>query len=548
MNRVKIILALIAFLFLYTPTEGKIVLVPADSSTIQKGINGANAGDTVLVAMGIFSTATNGEIFPINMKSGVILLSEAGTENTWILANYDTTVINCLDADSTTIIKGFRISKGKSTKGGGIYCENSSVRIIDNEISYNKASYGAGIYCYGGAPIIQNNVFAHDTIVVVSASGYGAGIYSLECQAKIENNHIRDNILRIKDWYPAGYGAGIYCENSTIEIRDNLIEGNIIYGIYMNVYGGHGYGAGICLVQCESPIVDKNIIRKNSIGFTHWTSYAGGIYCTYITELKITYNVITENGLQGIYSDNSIASIVKNNTIASNADNGIDSYFSSMKIFNNIVTDNSNGGIKWGSGSTLEISYNDVWNNSGDNFLNCPSGVGDTTWGVNYSSTPCDSFYNIIRDPLFSTVPDSLYYLQDKSPCIDAGDPKSPKDPNNTIADIGAFYYHLPTDVREDGEPDLISNFELLQNYPNPFNPQTKIGYTLPEESQVKLVVYNVLGQKVRTLVDEIQTAGYREVVWDGKDEKGKDVASGIYFYKLKVENFAQTKKMLLVK
>jgi len=64
----------------------------------------------------------------------------------------------------------------------------------------------------------------------------------------------------------------------------------------------------------------------------------------------------------------------------------------------------------------------------------------------------------------------------------------------------------------------------------------------------VKLVIYNVLGQKIKTLVDEFQSAGHKVVWWDGKDERGDQVASGVYFYRLKADEFSEAKKMLLVK
>jgi len=572
MKKALFFLQLMFLIFLSKPVDGRIIHVPSDSSTIQKGINGAEAGDTVLVALGIYSTATNGEIFPINIKCGVILLSEAGAEDTWIFADYDTTVIRCLDVDSTTIIRGFRISKGNSTKGGGIYCENSSIKITDNEISYNeatkgggiycensstkiidngisynKAIYGAGIYCQGGSPTMENNVVAYDS--TIPDNGYGAGIYCLESSARITNNQIKDNIIRIRHYYPEGYGGGIYCENSSnVEILDNLIEGNTIFGIYMDVSRGHGYGAGICCIQCAAALITRNIIINNHIGFTHGTNYGGGIYCSLCTQSKVAYNLITENEPQGMRSDNSLAFTANNNTITSNVSYGIDCYFSNMDIYNNIITDNSNRGIKWGSGSTLGISYNDVWNNSGGNFLNCPPGVGDTTWGVNYNSTPCDSFYNISRDPLFHTHPDSLYNLQVESPCIDAGDSLSPDDPDGTIADMGAFYYDQRTEVTNEDEAIGITGFELFQNYPNPFNSVTQIRYELPKESNVQLTVYNILGQKVAILTNERQARGLKIMTWEGKDDKGREVASGIYFYRIEVGDFVETRKMLLLK
>jgi hypothetical protein len=91
-------------------------------------------------------------------------------------------------------------------------------------------------------------------------------------------------------------------------------------------------------------------------------------------------------------------------------------------------------------------------------------------------------------------------------------------------------------------------SFSLSQNYPNPFNPETSIRYALPQDAKVRLVIYNVLGQKVNTLVDEHQPAGYRTVWWDGKDEGGSQVASGVYFYRLEADKFSEVKKMLMVK
>ena len=91
-------------------------------------------------------------------------------------------------------------------------------------------------------------------------------------------------------------------------------------------------------------------------------------------------------------------------------------------------------------------------------------------------------------------------------------------------------------------------HFFLSQNYPNPFNPQTSISYALPQDAYVRLIIYNILGQKVQTLVNEHQSAGHKMVWWDGKDEKGDQVSSGVYFYRVEADKFSEVKKMLLVK
>jgi hypothetical protein len=104
-------------------------------------------------------------------------------------------------------------------------------------------------------------------------------------------------------------------------------------------------------------------------------------------------------------------------------------------------------------------------------------------------------------------------------------------------------------DIKGDMSAALPQNFDLKQNYPNPFNATTQIRFDLPKSSHVKLEIFNVLGQKVKTLVDEELQAGYKQVTWDGKDQRGNLVSTGIYFYRIRAENqFTDMRKMLLIK
>lgn len=100
--------------------------------------------------------------------------------------------------------------------------------------------------------------------------------------------------------------------------------------------------------------------------------------------------------------------------------------------------------------------------------------------------------------------------------------------------------------VGEDQE--LPTAYALRQNYPNPFNPSTTIRYEIPSRSSVELVVYNLLGQKVATLVNEEQEAGRYSVVWTGVNDYGVNLSSGVYFYRLHAGDFVQTKKLILLK
>ncbi|NIS37608.1 T9SS type A sorting domain-containing protein, partial [Candidatus Saccharibacteria bacterium] len=83
---------------------------------------------------------------------------------------------------------------------------------------------------------------------------------------------------------------------------------------------------------------------------------------------------------------------------------------------------------------------------------------------------------------------------------------------------------------------------------PNPFNPQTSIRFTLPQEHQVTLNIYNIQGQLVKRLVDHRYDAGAHTVNWDGQDQYGQKVASGIYIYRIQAGAFSQTRKMILIK
>jgi len=110
----------------------------------------------------------------------------------------------------------------------------------------------------------------------------------------------------------------------------------------------------------------------------------------------------------------------------------------------------------------------------------------------------------------------------------------------------GSFQYSLSTEVTVGSLP---LDFSLAQNYPNPFNPSTTIRYALPERSRVRLDIYNLLGQRVQTLVDQEVEAGYQTVVWDAQ------VSTGLYFYQIEAvsmsdanRKFIEVKKMILVR
>ena len=94
----------------------------------------------------------------------------------------------------------------------------------------------------------------------------------------------------------------------------------------------------------------------------------------------------------------------------------------------------------------------------------------------------------------------------------------------------------------------IPSRYELYQNYPNPFNPSTVIEYALPEASHVRIEIYNLAGQRIKTLISSYHNPGRYKVYWDGTDDNGLKVASGVYIYRLVAGNNIVAKKMLLLK
>ena len=168
----------------------------------------------------------------------------------------------------------------------------------------------------------------------------------------------------------------------------------------------------------------------------------------------------------------------------------------------------------------------------------------------------------------------ALFLSSNKTPGkIDVGAMKVDGESAEGAGDLVDFKFKtveipLPTDfqilegvlVDLVGGVDLVQNIEignlkaipddygLDQNMPNPFNPNTTINYQLPEVGRVKIVVYNLLGQEVRTLVDENLDAGFHTAVWDGKNALGHQVASGVYMYRLQSGSYVKTLRMMLLK
>jgi hypothetical protein len=128
-----------------------------------------------------------------------------------------------------------------------------------------------------------------------------------------------------------------------------------------------------------------------------------------------------------------------------------------------------------------------------------------------------------------------LYFIQEAQACSLL---------HRALSDLGMY----PSTVEEDQKSHLPLSFSLKQNFPNPFNLETVIEYFLPQDSRVQIAIYNLLGQRVKVLVNEREPAGNKKVSWDGRNGRGEAVSSGIYFYRIEADEFTQTKRMVLLK
>jgi hypothetical protein len=204
------------------------------------------------------------------------------------------------------------------------------------------------------------------------------GIFTLTWDNCVIDQNIFINNLTGVDCYG---GASKYLEKPQPPSCTTIVENNVF--LFNSEVGAVAWGGALQIFR-------NNIFSRNT-----W-----GIVGSYYSSLNAEGNVVCNNSI-GVYCEISVA------------------YEDSIIIKNNIITANDTGIYTNGSIERRQIRYNDVKSRL-VNFIGCPAGSGDTTWGTNFNGTPCDSFYNITRDPLFADTID--FELLCNSPCIDAGD------------------------------------------------------------------------------------------------------------------------------
>ena len=448
-----------------------LINVPDDYNTIQLAIDVAWDGDTILVASGTYTENINynGK----NIMVGSLFLTTSDTSyisSTIIDGNQNGSVVTFNSGEDTTaMLSGFTVTNGSSSYGGGIRCVNNSrpslenVTITNNSATGTNGHGGGGIYCDYSNPTLTN------VMITGNSAGWGGGIDCDNSNPSLENVTITNNSASV-------FGGGIWCGFSNPNLVNVTISGNSAddgggircnnsHPTLMNVTITNNLasdeGGGMYCSGSNPSLVDVTIMDNLA-------SAGGGMYCFHsspsLENVTISGNSASYDG-GGIYcyyhSSPSLVNVTISNNSASFDGGGIFcDVNSSPSLLNTIVSSNTgNYGIYVDSGNP-SITYSDFYNQNGNFYgVNDSIGVNVTT---NVNGDSCDAYYNIQEDPLFIDPYNSYYHLTENSPCIDAGDPNSPYDPDSTIADMGAFYF----------DQSVVPDYEVVLT---PYNPPIEI-------------------------------------------------------------------------
>ena len=361
-------------------------------------------------------------------------------------------------------------------------------------------------------------------------------------------------------------GAGIKCRNFSpilmnLKIINNIsfgdgggieLSGNsnpIISDVIVEFNSSVMEGGGMRISEGCNPILN-NVIIKNNLSETK----GGGVsfYGTSATLNNITIvdNIANTRG-GGIHIENSESITINNSIITGNLSTGgggppgaggIENLSNQethvTTLLNTIISNNSGAyGIINSSQGIFEISFSNIYDNYNNNCSGCGDWIGaNVTTNVNGDS--CDIFSNIEADPLFCDSENEDYSLAENSPCINAGE--------NGI-DIGVFGVGCESILSIKNQL-FPKRFMLYQNYPNPFNNGTNIEYKVMNNEYISILIYNVNGILVKSLVNKKKSHGDYLIKWNGKDERGVPVSSGTYFYSIKNSDHFEIKKMIILK
>ncbi len=507
-------------------------------SQIQSGINNAIESDTILIAPGIYSEGISVDK-ALCIGSHILITGDSTYIDSTIISVDSSLNKSVIQIENTgaknVIINGLTLKNGKGTykypdyRGGGIFCYNTKVQLKNLVISDCSAEYGAGIDFInseailndvvissnstdkfgGGISSSNSKLYLFDVDIVNNLASGGGGIYSFNNSIlNLQNVNIWENSAtknatlspNLQTLYKtkspksiSNYGGGIHCSETEMFLQNTIIAKN----------NSDGNGSGIsCINQSEIKAINTTFYGNSS------DANGGAFYLDWDSEVVVANSILWQNSPQEIYL---------------NAD--------SIHITNSDVEGGESGIVNAGYINWLTGNID-----SNPNFV----GVVNNDYNLNVGS-PCEN----IGTAFFVLEGDTIINL-------------SSEEYSGTAPGLGAFgsspKISTPTvDIKEMAEIAIPEKLKLFPAYPNPFNPTVSLPYSIPKNGLVKISIYNILGQKIITIVDQIVEEGFYVVRWNGVNESGFAVASGIYFvnyqvrYNLTSSDFL-TQKILLLK
>ncbi|RMD65646.1 T9SS C-terminal target domain-containing protein [Candidatus Parcubacteria bacterium] len=476
--------------------------ISAPWATFRQAFSVAGPGDTVFV---------RGGEYPSEMVTDNAIAHGGAQGNYLVIKAFpgETPILN--DFGRFQLTKPYIRVEGLTFLGAGISAQATGCQVVGNTFSGPGFGIGA-MHAFGNDLLFEGN-----TIDVIQNTTLDHGLYV----------HEGDGITIRKNRFLRSFGYAIHIfgqnqQSTPKPLKNIVIEDNYISGSEQRSGILTAFAAGQAF-DLSDIIIRNNIITGNG---------ASGISLRQGKNIKVYNNTIYEN--QQSLTGSSIGPSIIVPSFSGSED------VSNVTISNNLIVTTSGQVHVMVSSSGPNIVV--------DNNLYWPQGNGIE--GTSDSRA-------LFADPMLVNPAALDFHLDANSPAVDAGltlamvteDFDGTPRPQGAAYDIGAFEFTLgPTSV-EDGEVSAPRSFELLQNYPNPFNPSTQITFVVPQEGRVKLTIYNVLGQQIRTLFDQnVSVPGVQRVVWDGRDGSGQVVPSGLYFYRLESKNTALSRRMILLK
>ncbi len=459
--------------------------------------------NTIHIADGIYSPSLNDEKFPLNCRSYVSLIGDS-MENTILDGEGLSYLINAEDLEKDYAIKNISIINGYATNQAGIKIRQNNNILLEKLAIHNCEGSGES------GMVINNtvNLFLKDIYIFNNLGGIALNLTNtdeISREFSVENCIVNHNL---PDEDPdVGYGGGI-------NVVGRMSIPDIFYGVFKNVQITNNvnndtfwFPSSVALTVMNNAKVD---LINSTIG-DNTTPTGGAVKLDYGAEVNIINSIL--------YGDIPRELVVDGRDMPC-----------TLTVQNSLI-----------QGGMWDIMV------LGNNTLNWLEGNKD-------------------EDPFWIGTGDYPYALSDSSCCIDSGtiDTTGLHLPEYDLAgyprisggriDMGAYEWQ---DTHAVDKPELNNlNDILLQNYPNPFSSSTTISFNLNKllnipmifYKQINLEIYNVRGQLIRKF--QIPNGKYQinEVVWDGKDEKGRPVPGGIYLYSLEMDKFKVTKRMILIR